>query len=502
MKKTILLFTLLSLLGKLTAFGRELFLAYYYGTSVTSDTYLMSMTIPVTLYGFISTGIISGYIPIYTNLCREKGRKEAGTFTNKALTFLLCVCGVLIGGYFLFSEQIIKIVASGFSEEAINLTIQFTNITVFAIFFSCITTVLTGYLQANNKVHATAIISVPANCCIILSIILSFILNNVYILPIGYVLSCVMQFLFLLFFAKKQEFSYRLCLGIKDKNVQSFIKSISVLALGSSVNQINALVDRMIASNIAVGGVSVFEYAKRVDDFLIGVFIFPICTVLFPKLAEANHNMDKFKKHLTDGIFSLTLILVPITAIVVMFAKPIVKFLFYRGAFGDEALKLTSGVVMFYAVGLMAVALRELLAKAFYSLSDTKTPMINAMIGMILNIGLNVVFAHWMGISGLALATSVAGIFTVALLTVSLRKKIGKIGIGIQGKKIFVIIICTIISSIVSYFAYNLLMKNIYEIIALGLSAIFFAIIYCCMLFVFKIVDIESVLQIIRKRRN
>ena len=502
MKKTILLFTLLSLLGKVTAFGRELFLAYYYGTSVTSDIYLMSMTIPVTLYGFISTGIISGYIPIYTNLCRDNGKESAKAFTNKALNLLLCICGVLVGIYFLFSEQIISIVASGFSDEAIRLTVQFTNITVFAIFFSCITTVFTGYLQANNKMHATAIISVPSNCCIMLSIILSYLLNDIRILPVGYVLSCAMQFLFLLFFARKENYSYRPCLGVKDKNVQNFVKSISVLALGSSVNQINALVDRMIASNIAVGGVSVFEYAKRVDDFLIGIFIFPICTVLFPKLAEENHIPDKFKKHLTDGIFSLSMILIPVTAIVMMFAKPIVKFLFYRGAFGDEALRLTSGVVMFYGVGLIAVALRELLAKAFYSLSDTKTPMINAAIGMILNIGLNVLFAHWIGISGLALATSVSAIFTVVLLMISLRKKIGKIGIMAQLKKIVFIIVGTGVSSIAAYITYCRLMKNIYEIVGLGISVIIFFVIYCLMLFAFKIISPESLLQTVRKRRD
>lgn len=67
---------------------------------------------------------------------------------------------------------------------------------------------------------------------------------------------------------------------------------------------------------------------------------------------------------------------------------------------------MTSGALFFCAIGMAAFGVREVLSKAFYSLQDTKTPMYNAALSVVLNIALIIVLSRFMGISGLALATS------------------------------------------------------------------------------------------------
>lgn len=120
---------------------------------------------------------------------------------------------------------------------------------------------------------------------------------------------------------------------------------------------------------------------------------------------------------------------------------------------------MTAIALIFYSVGMLGFGLRDILGKIFYSLQDTKTPMINGIIAMILNIVLNLAFVKFtnMQLGGLAFATSISSLVTIALLSVSLRKKIGAFG----GKKIISVLIKSIISALlmalVTKVTYNLI---------------------------------------------
>jgi len=87
MKKTVLLFTLISILAKIIAFGRELVLSYFFGAGQISDVFLLSMTLPVTIFGFVAAGVTSGYIPVYQRAKTEENQSSALQFTNQVITF-------------------------------------------------------------------------------------------------------------------------------------------------------------------------------------------------------------------------------------------------------------------------------------------------------------------------------------------------------------------------------------------------------------------------------
>jgi putative peptidoglycan lipid II flippase len=92
-------------------------------------------------------------------------------------------------------------------------------------------------------------------------------------------------------------------------------------------------------------------------------------------------------------------------------AEPIVKMLFGRGAFDSAAAGLTSSALFFYSIGIVGMGVRDILARIFFSLHDTRTPMINAAFALTVNIVLNIILSKYMGIGGLALASSISSIF-------------------------------------------------------------------------------------------
>jgi len=183
--------------------------------------------------------------------------------------------------------------------------------------------------------------------------------------------------------------------------------------IGVSVNQINVLVDRTIASRVAEGGITALNYASRLNGFVQGIFVLSITTALYPMISKmvAESNMEGLKKSVSEAISGINLLVIPATVGSMIFAEPVVMLLFGRGKFDVEAIAMTSAALFFYSLGMLGFGLREVLSRAFYSLQDTKTPAINATIAVVMNIIPNIILSKYMGIGGLALERRLGRIY-------------------------------------------------------------------------------------------
>lgn len=263
MKKTALIIMLITIFSKLLGFAREISLSYFYGASNVSDAYLISLTIPTTIFSFIGTAISTCYIPVYNDI-KKNGLIEADKFTSNLINILMLISifFILIGLF--FTGTIVRIFASGFQGETLNLAIFFTRISLFGILFSTLTYVFNSYLQVNQNFILPALVGIPFDLVAILSMALSVKYNKI-ILPIGSVLAIASQLVPVIPGVIKSGFKYSITFNIKDTNIKKvFSLSIPVL-VGVSVNQINVLIDRTIASQISVGGISALTYANRLN---------------------------------------------------------------------------------------------------------------------------------------------------------------------------------------------------------------------------------------------
>lgn len=201
--------------------------------------------------------------------------------------------------------------------------------------------------------------------------------------------------------------------------------------LGSATNQMNQLVDKIISSSLGEGMVSVLSYTAPLQDFVMVAFSSPIVTVLFTELSSsaAKKNLEQHKYYLINGISILSLLLVPVSIITVLLSKDIVTLLYQRGAFNETTTLITAGVLSYYGIGFLFYGIHELVARSFYSLGDTKTPTFNGILTVIANIIFSIIFSRYLGVGGIALATSIAGILSMMILTLLLRRKLKGIGL-------------------------------------------------------------------------
>lgn len=492
MKKTALYISFFTLLSQIIGFFRDIILSYYFGASQVTDAYIIALTFPGIIFTFIGTGIATNFIPMYTKIAGEEGTERADRFTNNMTAAIMIALSAIVLLCMVFTAPLVRLLALGFDESTLRLAVLYTRISLLGIFISVMIHVFSGYLQIKGRFFAPAVMGIPFHIVAILSIIAARIWGDVF-LPAGIVAALVIQAAFLLYFVNKAGFRFKAVLNLKDKHLRNLLFLSVPVIISVSVNEVNVIVDKTIASGISVGGISALKYSGHLTVFINTLFVMPLVTVLYPKISELAVSLrtDDLKKHVAECVTLINLIVIPATFGLILFSEPIIRLLYGRGAFGVESIALTSGALAFYSVGMAGIAYREILSRVFYSYQDTKTPMINSGISVLLNIALILILSPFMGINGLALATSISAIVCAVLLHLNLRKKIGSFGFT----RICISLLKTLAASVImtgtSYISYKYLTGYLRGNVSLITAISIGIFVYALLIYVLKFKEIE-----------
>lgn len=497
-----------TLIAKTLGFSRELALASAYGASSTSDAFLVAMNIPAVIFTAIGTSLGTAFIPLFCEVKSNRGEEASVKYTNNILNVVVIICIILALLGAVFAPQLVKLFALGFKGETMEQAVYFTRIMLLGIPFLGISYIMMAYLQVKENFIIPGLMPIPYNICIIIAILLSVKISP-YILPFGALIGLLGQFIFQLPFAMKRGYKYKPYINLKDEYLKKMIWLIGPVLIGVAVNQINTIVDRTIASTLVEGSISALNYANKLNQFVMGMFIVSISSVVYPILSKLSteNNKTEFNKSIITSINTVILIVIPISVGAIILSTPIVKILFQRGEFDARATYMTSVALVFYSIGMIGFGLRDILGKVFYSLQDTKTPMINGVIAMGLNITLNILFVKFtnMQLAGLAFATSISALVTIILLFINLRMKIGPFG----GKSIVIVFVKSILSALLMAIITISIYKNLSSLLGLGtlkeiltlvISIVVGAFVYGISVVVLKVSEVNFILTNLKKK--
>lgn len=495
--KTAVSVMFITIISKILGFIREIVLASAYGTTVYTDTYIVAMNIPIVICSIIGAGITTTFIPMYFNIKAnsKEGEQETLRFTNNVINIVTIICIILIIIGLIFSEQIVHLFGYGFDEYELNLVNEFTKKLMPSMVFVCLSFVMTSYLQVKNNFIISSSTVILKNIIIIISIILST-KYGIDVMVWGTFIGISSEFIFQLPFCIKNGFKYQLSININDKYIRETVCLLGPIIIGAGSNQVNIMVDRMLASGLAEGSISALNYANKLNGFVTALFITSIAAVIYPTLAKLSNekNQDYFKQTIVKSINIVILLVIPISIGAIIFSKPIVKLLFERGAFDENATIMTSSALVMYSIGMVAFGIKDIIGKIFYSLKDTKTPMINGVISMFLNIILNIVFIKYLNHAGLALGTSISSIICIILLMSSLVKKIGDFGQYRVLQTLIKSIAASTAMGVISILSYNWMMSIIkLNSISLILAILIGIVIYVIFISILKIEELDEV---------
>lgn len=485
MRKTALFIMLVTILSKIIGFIRDITLSYFYGAGVVSDVFLLSQTIPNTLFTLLGTAVMFGFIPVYARLV-DDNREDAEAFASSIMTLLLIVTAVIVFFGYVFIDPLMNFFASGFTGEARAMAMHYTQILLPGLFFTGVLYVLRAYLQVHEKYVITTMLGFPFNFFIILGIVLSAFVD-IRLLPWFALVAIAAQLLLFIPDLKKLNFSYRPKIRTKKEHLKELFVLVLPMMISSGFAQLAIVTTRSLATEVGVGSISALNYAERLNGFVLGLFITSIVTVLYPMLSrmQASGDQENFQSSVADSLLMTAIFVIPVSVGCMLLATPIVSILFTRGAFDENALRLTSQALFAYSIGMLPLGLREIFQKVLYAMEDTKSPLVITALTAGVQILLCFLLYRPMGITGIALATSVASIFAMLAYIIVVRRKNALAFDRSQIQSLFKIVLASIVMAIVVYFANHAFMSlstliHFILTVGLGIIAYFFMVIILC----------------------
>ena len=428
-----------TLLSRLMGYARDMVMSWAFGTGLAADAFYVAYRIPNLLRELLAEGSMSAaFIPVFTETLTKESRESARHLANAVFARLLVILAVLTLLGIIFAPFVVKAIAWGFKGDLDKYatTVMLTRIMFPYLLFIGLAALAMGMLNSLRSFLAPALSPVMLNIMTIASILLSIWLlpDPIYGVAVGVVLGGLFQFLIQVPGLRKQGMMMRPEFQPSHPGVAKIGKLALPIMLSSSVTQVNIFVSTILASFLATGSITYLFYGMRFIHFPLGIFGIAIATAVLPTMSAqaARKETEAFRETLSLGLRLVFFIMFPAMAGLITLRIPIVNLLLEHGQFDRFSTHGTALALLYYAVGLWAFAGVRIVAQAFYALQDTKTPVKIAVLALCANILLSTVFILWTPLNhgGLALAASLASMLNISLLTVQLRKKIGRMDGG------------------------------------------------------------------------
>ncbi|MCX7668900.1 MAG: murein biosynthesis integral membrane protein MurJ, partial [Anaerolineae bacterium] len=211
---------------------------------------------------------------------------------------------------------------------------------------------------------------------------------------------------------------YRFTLGLRDDHVREVGRLMGPRVLGLAAVQLNFWVNTLLASGLAAGSLSALNYAWLIMLLPEGIVAQAVATAAFPTFAalEARGRLAELRQIVSQTLRGVLFLAIPAAAGLYAWRVPLIRLLLERGEFTATSTQLTATALACYAGGLIGHSVVEIVARAFYALHDTRTPVIVTLGGVALNVALSVALLPWLNYAGLALANTLATLLEMAAL--------------------------------------------------------------------------------------
>ena len=433
-----------TMLSRVLGMVRDVLTARMFGTLPVMSAFVVAFRLPNLFRALFGEGALSSaFIPVFMESRRTEGEAPAWRLARRVSSL---VGAVLLG------IIAVGIVAMALARHWVPPGSKATDVLPLAqimlpyVFFICLAALAMAVLNSYRQYSVSAFTPALLN--------ITWILSILFIVPLvrdGSAMQ-IRALAWTVFVAGAVQLIYQVPSllrvgwrpGIdadwRDPRVKQVFLLMGPAALGLAVNQINVMINSVIALWAGDWAPSTLFYAERLIYLPQGILATSLGTVLLPVLADfaVQKRHDDMRAAIHHGLRTLLFVMTPAAVGLFVLAYPIVQMLFEQGAFGALSTVLTARALAFYAPGLMLFCLAKVFVPSFYALQDTRTPVKVGLCAVTLNLTLNAIFAltlpeYWRH-AGMALATGIAEGFNGLTLAWLLRHRLGAFGVrGILG---------------------------------------------------------------------
>jgi len=423
--------------SRLLGFVRDVVFARYFGASAATDAFFLAFKIPNFMRRLFAEGSFSlAFVPVLSEVRSTGDQRALKDLIDHVSGTLLAILLVITSVGVLAAPVVLAIFAPGWLIEdrpEFGLSADMLRITFPYILLISLTALSGGILNTFDRFLVPALTPILLNVSLIAAAVLFSGRMDVPVkaLAWGVLAAGILQLLIQMPALARLGLVPRPRWGWKHSGVRRILHLMVPTLIGSSVAQVNLLIDSVLATFLVSGSVTWLYYSDRLMEFPLGVFGVALSTVILPNLSRkfAQQNPAAFSATLDWALRLALLITIPAAVGLVVLATPILITMFQYQAFQADDVEMTALSLSAYALGLPAFIAVKVLAPGFYARQDTKTPVKIAITAMVLNMVLNfLLVGALLAISfkgphtGLALASSLAAYVNAGMLYVMLRR--------------------------------------------------------------------------------
>jgi putative peptidoglycan lipid II flippase len=409
--------------------------AYLLGTGLAADAFVAAFRLPNMLRRLVGEGNVSAaFVPVFEHEARERSRSDLWKLADSFHANIVIVATLLtIAGIAAVPWMVRNLLVPGFADRlgAWDLTADLARLTFPYLIFIAGAAVLMAVLNSRDFFAAPAFTPILFNLTLI-AVGLAFrdTAHPVYAWAIAAVVGGFLQWAFQVPFAWRLGMRFRWRLNLGDPALRKIGALMVPGVFGVGINQINVLVGQYLASGLVQGSIASLYLAGRLNELTLGVFAISVATVVLPLMSRqaAAGRPEQMIDTMNFALRQVTLVTLPAAVGLIVLRNQMVQVLFERGSFDALSTEMTAGALWGYSVGLVGYAAVRIVAPGFFTLKDTRTPVVVGAVALVVNIVACLVLMQRLDHIGIALANSIAAYVNLALLLLLLRRRVGPIG--------------------------------------------------------------------------
>jgi putative peptidoglycan lipid II flippase len=426
-----------NLASRVLGWARLAIIGAQFGTSRELDAYLAAFRIPDTIFQLVVAGtLFTAFIPVFVSYRARDDEAEAWRVASSVVNLVVLSLAVLSLLMALFAPWLVPLVAPGFDAPTTELTVRLTRLMLLSPFFIGLGAVVSAILNGYDEFAVPTLAPLVYNLAIIAAAVFLAPIIGVEALAIGVVVGALGHLLVQLPKLLRLGGRYELIVHLRHPGVVEVARLMAPRTLGLAATQANFIISTALASSLPIGSVTNFNYAFQLSQVPVALVGVSVAVALFPTLSHtaAVGQVGEVRRQVAGSLRIMFFVAAPLTAIMVVLHEPTTAVFYQYGAFGSQAAADTANALLYFSLALFAHSWVQVVARAFYALHDSRTPVIWAVVAVAANIGLMLWLVGPMGVSGLALALSISSVIEVGGLLWQLHRRLGSIDLGGIGR--------------------------------------------------------------------
>jgi putative peptidoglycan lipid II flippase len=486
----------LSLIAKVLGFAREQAIAWRFGASAGVDSYVAALAIPQLLAGLLGGAIAVSFLPVYTaERTQGKGRGLSVT-----VALILMVASLLATvATVVYADYVVSVLVGSFPLEQQAQTVILLRVLAVGTFFMSLTFFLTMLQNAHKEFTYPALSPVIQNAVIVAGLVWLGV-KSIEGLAWLTILAASLPFLLLLLIGLRRGLPLLGRPSFSDPALARVLRLGMPILVSSLFGQLYTIVDRRLASGLDTGSLAALNFSNKLVQLPIGLFVTALATAIYPALSEhaAKADFKRFGETVLSSMRVLIILLIPSSVAFFVLRYPLVRLAFERGSFDTTATSMTSFALGFYAIGLLGAAAAQVLARAFYSLQDTLTPVKTGIATALVNTLLALVLVRPLAHGGLALANSIGFLFNAGVLFYVLRRRLGSASLPVA-KLTLQVLALSLLMGLAMILPVNLLSGR-GQLLMLGTAGAAGGIVYGTGLLFLRVPEVDRILKVVMER--